>query len=104
MWYRELETICKRYHVEMKAPEDIETFVQQASHLQKSQGAAAHLIFNEIESDIIQKHKFLDKQSSALEEMVAKYKMLLCKINVLSSLAKIFRMPNVAERLGADQE
>lgn len=36
--------------------------------------------------------------------MVAKYKVLLCKINVLTSLARIFKMPNLAEKLALDQE
>lgn len=65
-----------------------------------------HLLFNEIENDIGEKHAFLIKQSKFIENMVHSYKTLMAKINILKHAARIFGLSfgGVVEGRPADFE
>ena len=43
----------------MKQPEDINQFLEQINNIRTQRGKAASLLFNDIESDINEKVKFL---------------------------------------------
>lgn len=82
--------MCRRYRVEMRCPPDIDVFLQQVDDYTKQKGKAVHLLFNEIENDIGEKHRFLIKQQKFIENMISSYKNIIAKINILKHAAKIF--------------
>lgn len=88
--------MCRRYNVEMKSPPGIEAFLQQVDDYTKQKGKAVHLLFNEIESDILDKHTFLMKQAKLIESMVDSYKNLMATINVYRRAAILFDLPHEA--------
>ncbi len=87
--FREVEDMCRKYHVEMRSPDNIDTFLQQVNLFRQQKGKAAHLLFNEIEHDIVDKHSFLMNQEDGLEKMVQMFKTLIGKINVLNHTQKL---------------
>lgn len=84
--------MCDRYNVEMKSPPGIDVFLQQVDEYTKLKGKAVHLLFNEIESDIKDKHSFLIKQTKLIESMVDSYKNLMATINVYKRAAILFNL------------
>lgn len=88
----EISAMCKRYNVEMKSPPDVEAFLQLVDDYTKQKGKAVHLLFNDIESDILDKHGFLTKQQKLIESMVDSYKNLIATINVFHIAARMFNL------------
>lgn len=43
----------------MKTPENINKFLDEMDTIRQNRGKAAHLLFNDIESDLIEKEDFL---------------------------------------------
>lgn len=77
----------------MKTPSHLPEFLEQIRSIKTQKGKAANLLFSEIEHDINDKVTFLTKQSKGIEQMVAIYKTLIAKINVLCFAAKLFNRP-----------
>lgn len=93
--------MCRRYNVEMKSPPSIEVFLQLVDEYTKVKDKAVHLLFNEIENDIKDKHVFLTQQAKLIESMVDSYKNLIATINVYEVAAKMF---NLSQIYGSDEE
>jgi len=55
-----IEDVCRRYHVDMKPPENIEKFQDELKKFRYSIKKASSLVFEYIESDIIEKSTFLN--------------------------------------------
>lgn len=81
----------------MNPPTDIEVFLQQVDDYTKQKGKAVHLLFNEIEHDVSEKHKFLMKQQKFIENMVSSYKHIIAKINILNHAATIFGLKDLSQ-------
>lgn len=45
----------------MKSPAGVSEFVQQVDNFIKERGKAAHLLFTDIENDLIEKDRFLEQ-------------------------------------------
>jgi hypothetical protein len=81
--FSEIEAVCDAYGVSMKSSEDISIFFQLVNEYRRQQGKAAHLLFNQIETDVQEKYQFLTKQNDGLTKMIKIYRNLIGKINVL---------------------
>ena len=76
----------------MQQPANIDEFLNNVKDFERIKQKGSHLLFNEIESDVREKSKFLRQQVNGIENMVLSYRGLLAKINVLSQAAKLFSL------------
>jgi vacuolar-type H+-ATPase subunit I/STV1 len=80
---------CKGMGVDIKKPKDVAHFLENLEKLRVTKKKATNLLFEEIESDIIQKERFVIDQMERLKEMGDGYITMIDYKNVLEKVAEI---------------
>lgn len=87
--YSYIMSQCASMKVEIKKPKDVEHFLENLEKLRITKKKATNLLFEEIESDIIQKERFVVDQMERLKEMSDSYLMMIDYKNVLLKVGEI---------------
>lgn len=76
----------------MRSPANIDEFLKHVHDFEKMKQKGSHLVFNEIETEVREKNKFLKQQCAGIDNMVVSYRNLIGKINVLKNAVKLLRL------------
>lgn len=80
---------CKTMNVEIVKPKDVGHFLGNLEKLRATKKRAANLLFEEIESDVVQKERFVVDQTERLKEMNDSYLTMIDYKNVLQKVGEI---------------
>ena len=100
--YSIIEDECLKLKVKVPKVGSMDNFDRAVNRLSKERRKAQNVLIDDIETDVIQKEKFLTEQIANLKEMSENYNKLIETKKVIAVVSQI--MSQAAEREAARQE
>lgn len=91
-----LQTECKKHHIKINPPKNIDGFLQQLKILSDSKKKALNLLFEEIQKEIMKQEAFIQTQSSQLKEAEQTLTDLTDCLQVMKTAQEM--LPDVEQR------